>query len=112
MFFLPIPNTHYGYLASQNDIVVNSRLTRDHQTEVLAHELGHLHYGHDLRVRHDSPADEIKADRYAALLLISPTAYALAESLCEHPGAIAKELGVSIRLVELWRDWAKTRAIA
>lgn len=111
MFFLPLPETHYGYLASQADIVVSSRLTRDHQSEVLAHELGHMYYGHDLRTRHDSKADEHRADVYAARLLISPVNYALAEKLFDgHHGAIAQELRVSTKLLKTWQDWTKGKA--
>lgn len=103
MFFLPLPDTHYGYLATARDIVISSRLTESFQREVLAHELGHLHYGHDLRTRHDLPADERRADLYAARLLISHTEYVFAESLHPDPGAIARELGVTKRLVEIWQ---------
>lgn len=113
MFFLPLPETHYGYLASSRDIVISSRITRDHQTEVLAHELGHLHYGHDLRTRHESKADERKADKYAASLLIAPTEYAFAEAM--HEGCvsgIAQELGVSTKLVKVWQSANKNKALA
>lgn len=103
VFSLPLPGTHYGYLATARDIVVSSRLTLDHQRCVLAHELGHLHYGHDLRSRHDVPTDECKADLYAARLLISPNEYALAEALHPSSGAITAELGVFKHLVELWQ---------
>lgn len=112
MYFLPLPETHYGYLATATDVVVNSRLTADHQREVLAHELGHVHYGHDLRTRHDVPADEHKADLYAARVLITPMEYAFAEAICAHPGAIAKELGVSTKLVKTWQAAHKNKALA
>lgn len=113
MFFLPLPETHYGYLASQADIVVSSRLTRDHQSEVLAHELGHMYYGHDLRTRHDSKADEHRADVYAASLLIAPAEYAFAEAM--HEGCvsgIAQELGVSTKLVKVWQSANKNKTLA
>lgn len=48
---------------------------------------------------------ERRADEFAARLLISPIEYRLAESLHDgHIGAIAYELGVTVRLVEVWRD--------
>ena len=75
----------------------------------LAHELAH----HVLR--HDPAAtgwwrarQEREADRWASRLLISPADYAAAEAMHgPHPGAIAHELGVTVRLVEVWKD-AKT----
>jgi Zn-dependent peptidase ImmA (M78 family) len=112
VYFLPIPNTHYGYLATATDIVINSRLTHNHQREVLAHELGHVHYGHDLRLMHDSPADELRADQYAAQLLISPAEYALAEALHDgHGGGIAQELGLSTKMVKTWQDLMKGKML-
>lgn len=113
MYFLPLNNCLYGYTAPSKDIVVNSRLHGDFQREVLAYELGHAHYGHDLRNRHDSLRDEARTDAYAARLLISPTDYVRAEKL--HEGcvqSIATELGVSTKLVKLWRDSVKTHAVA
>lgn len=103
VFFLPLPATHYGYVATAHDVIISSRLTETFQREVLAHELGHVYYGHDLRARHDNPADERKVDMYAARLIISPAEYALAEALHPDPGAIARELGVTKRLVQLWQ---------
>lgn len=109
--FEPLAN-HEGLLLPGQVIVVDCGLPGWRQREVIAHELGHAHYGHAAGAMHEIEELELQADLYAARILISPTEYAFAESLCEHPGAIAKHLGVSRRLVELWRDWAKTRAIA
>lgn len=72
-------------------------------TGVLAHEIGHAWYGHDWRNPHDEGRDERQANLYAARLLLSPIEYAIAEALHHHPGAIAKELGISQYLVELWQ---------
>lgn len=53
----------------------------------LAHELGHAHYG-DPPGHHG--AHEIRADRFAARLLISPTEYATAEAIYgPHPATLA-----------------------
>ena len=103
VYFLPIDDQLDGYLSANGDIVINSRMTETYQREVLAHELGHVHHGHDWRAPHDEPRDERQADLYAARLLISPVEYAAAEQLHSHPGAIAKELGVSQYLIELWQ---------
>lgn len=110
VYFLPLDDEWEGYFADGNAIVVNSRMTENYQREVLAHELGHAYYGHDWRSPHDKDADEIKADLYAARVLISPTEYAQAEALCEHPGAIAKELNISQHLVMVWQKWMKGEA--
>lgn len=86
-------------------VVLNPRRTMLTQRVTLAHEMGHWHHGHDWTIDHDRERDEREADTYAARLLISPAEYALAEHLVgSHPGAIAAELGVTRRLVQLWRD--------
>lgn len=103
MYFVPLPEDWEGYFAEGNVLVINATMTEAYQREVLAHELGHAWYGHDWRNPHDEERDERQADLYAARLLISPTEYALAEELHPHPGAIAKELGVSQHLIELWQ---------
>ena len=87
-------------------IVLDARRPGQTQKVTLAHELGHAYYGHtwscDARVRR---GQEAAADRYAANLLITPAAYAAAERLVGcHAGALARELGVTARLVELWRE--------
>lgn len=97
---------HYsGILAKGGLVVLNPNRSQLTKRVTLAHEMGHWHHGHDWTTRHDRECDEREADLYAAKLLISPTEYALAERLHgPHPGAIATELGVTRRLVELWRD--------
>lgn len=111
VYFLPLHEGMYGYLATGQDVVINSRLPEGFQREVLAHELGHVHYGHDLRTRHDNPRDETRADMYAARLLIEPIEYAKAESLYEgcHP-SIAGELQVSRKILKIWHQWMKGKA--
>ena len=57
----------------------------------LAHELGHAHYG-DPPGHHG--AHEIRADRFAARLLINSTDYATTEAIYgPHPNVLAHELG-------------------
>lgn len=98
-----------GELTSGGFVVLNPRATYAAQRCTLAHEMGHWWHGHDWRGRHDRERDERQADTYAARLLISPLEYALAErTVGEHPGALAKELGVTRRLVELRREQWKT----
>lgn len=94
-----------GELTSGGLILVNSRKPQIVQRCTVAHEVGHFWYGHDWTRDHDRARDEWQADSYAARLLISPVDYALAETLHgPHPGAIAKELEVTRRLVEIWRQ--------
>src|SRR5690625_2043093 len=100
-----------GALTSGGFVVLNPRATYAAQRCTLAHEIGHCWHGHDWRGRHDRERDERQADTYAARLLISPVDYALAERVVgEHTGAMAKELGVTRRLVALSREnWAAAR---
>ncbi|OFN19045.1 hypothetical protein HMPREF2604_05295 [Corynebacterium sp. HMSC055A01] len=66
----------------------------------LAHELGHAHYG-DPPGHHGT--HEIRADRFAARLLVSPTEYATAEAIFgPQPSLIAHELGVTVKVLKTW----------
>lgn len=66
----------------------------------LAHELGHAHYG-DPPGHHG--AHELRADRFAARILVSPTEYATAEALYgPQPSLIAHELGVTVKVLKTW----------
>ena len=81
-------------------IRVNPRLSESAQVVAIAHELGHHHHGHV----GNSPRFEVQANAYAAQLLIDPDDYAAAERLCEgHAGAMARELGVTMAIVDAWR---------
>lgn len=94
-----------GELMSNGLIVVNYRRSVLTQRVTVAHECGHWWHGHDWSMEHDKARDERQADLYAARLLIDAQAYAAAENLFEGcVGSIAKELGVTRRLVELWRE--------
>lgn len=94
-----------GYLYGGGLVVLNHRHHVNAQREALAHEMGHAHHGHDWSREHDVARDERQADQYAARLLITVNDYAAAEVACgAHPGALARELGVTRRLVELRRE--------
>lgn len=72
---------------------------------VLAHELGHAHH-RDVRSGFDSidSRAERRADAFAALLLISPAEYALAEELHGPSVAgLAHALDVTPHLIRVWR---------
>lgn len=92
-------------LHSSGLVFVNPHRALVLQRAAVAHECGHWVHGHDWTRDHDRARDERQADEYAARLLITPAGYAEAERVAgEHVGAIARELGVTARLVELWRD--------
>lgn len=84
-------------------IAINSKRCQLTQRVTIAHELGHYHYGHDWTVAHCRDRDERQADRYAAHLLIDAAEYRQAARLVEDdPRAVARELGVTARLIDLW----------
>lgn len=101
----------HGEIHSSGLVYINPHRTVDRQRVTLAHEMGH--WVHGWLGGHQVERDERQADRYAARLLIAPDAYAAAEALVgEHPGALARELGVTRRLVELRQeDFARDRRI-
>lgn len=94
-----------GELRRSGLVLINHHKSALTQKVALAHEMGHWHHGHDWSAAHDVERDERQADIYAARLLIRPVDYALAERVTgPHPGALARELEVTARMVELWRD--------
>ncbi|XBH21583.1 ImmA/IrrE family metallo-endopeptidase [Jonesiaceae bacterium BS-20] len=101
--FLPLHGKS-GLLLPNRLILINSERRAMTQKVALAHELGHVHYGHDWRYRHDRERDEAQADKYAASLLISPVEYAVAEAMYDSPPAIAHELEVPVKLLLLWQS--------
>lgn len=72
----------------------------------LAHEIGHAAAGDQLTgLEWIDRRAERRADEYAARLLIDPAAYRAAEAMHgPHPGAIARDLGVTVHLIYVWRD--------
>lgn len=106
----PLGRRRGEYRHAHGLIILNNRMSYLLQRSTLAHELGHAHYADvattDPRA-HD--AQERRANRYAARLLITPEAYAAAEALVgPHPGALARELGVARYVVEAWTPPAPT----
>lgn len=67
----------------------------------LAHELGHAHYD-------DPPGHhgmmELRADKFAAKLLINPDDYRIIENeYGPHPSHLAHELGVTVNVLKTWQ---------
>lgn len=90
-----------GYRPATATIRVDPGMSARTTRSIVAHELGHAVLGHEptgdptIRAR-----QELRADEWAARLLITPEAYAEAEALRgAHPASMAFELGVAIDLV-------------
>lgn len=81
-------------------IYLSISLTPYEMRSVLAHELGHAYYGDGC----STSANERRAERFAAALLISPEAYAEAESIDPSPEAIADELRVTADIVVSYQE--------
>lgn len=74
----------------------------------LAHELGHAHYG-DPPGHHG--AHELRADRFAARILVSPAEYAAAETIYgPHPSVLAHELCVTVKVLKTWQSLYERQA--
>lgn len=97
----------YGQLDCQNGIyydelkmIILDYGLGDLQAEfTLAHELGHARFGH----ADSSPANELKADEYAAKLLVDDAEYRRAEMLGDSPAFIAQELHLNLRTIEAYQ---------
>lgn len=78
---------------------------------VLAHELGHAHYGDTPTGNgHYDQRQERRADEYAAQLLITPTEFETAAVWHHgHLPAIADELEVTQHLLKTWQSMAANR---
>lgn len=102
---LPAPWRGF-YDADGGRVVYDIRLTPVARACVLAHELGHVFYGHTSA---QDEAGEALADYYAACLLIDPAEYARAVRVSGSVEAVADELGVEARLLRVWVRRALTR---
>lgn len=79
---------------------------------VLAHELGHAHYGDTPTGNgHFDQRQERRADEYAARLLISPVEFEAAATWHQgHLPAIADELEVTKHLLKTWQSLHERQA--
>lgn len=93
------------YSAIERRIYFNLRCTPSERRSVLAHELGHHHYGHSC----DSPANERQADKFAASLLIDPDDYAELERISHHAEWLAEELSVTVEVIHDYRRYCVRR---
>lgn len=83
-------------------VYLSRRLTDAEARSTLAHELGHVHYGHDCT----TPRTEAQANSYACRLLIDSDAYAKAERIAPHVDHLAEELGVTTEMVRHYQQYA------
>lgn len=104
-FDLPL-DVHGFYEDCEQLIVLNHRCTQAQAVAALAHEVGHGIFGD----RCSTDAIERRADEMGASFVITRDEYAAAESLVgHHPGALARQLGVTRDLVLAWRRWWHAR---
>lgn len=95
------------YLPGEARIYLALGLTPIEQRSVLAHELGHVHYGHGFCSPDGSAAarsEERRADVFAARLLIDPDDYARAEGWITSADELAEDLGVTPDLLCAYRE--------
>lgn len=93
-----IPGGLWGaYDHQQRAIFLLRRLGPIQRYSTLAHELGHAYHGHT----HPAPVWEAEADEYAVRLLIPRRTFEDHARALHSPVAVAHELGVLPRLVEV-----------
>lgn len=98
VIFRPLRTKNAWWLPDRNLIVVKERMRAVHTRCALAHELGHVHYGHE----DDRPKHEVQADRFAADNLIDQLEIQQRLDWIEHPQLLAAELGVTQRLLRTY----------
>ena len=86
---------HGRWFPDHGEILLSDRLTSRDQRLVLAHEIGHVAYGH----RDDRPKHEKQADQYAARNLIDPGELAGLYEWAPDEARLVQELGVTRRLL-------------
>lgn len=93
------------YVPELSRIYFDLSLTLPERRSVIAHELGHAHYGHDC----EASAFERQADMFAAQLLIDPDDYARLERINHDAAWIADELNVAAYVVDDYRRYCLRR---
>ncbi|MGO1769588.1 MAG: ImmA/IrrE family metallo-endopeptidase [Microbacterium sp.] len=94
------------YVPGEARIYLDLRLTPIEQRSVLAHELGHVRFGHGLcrpRSARESARMERQADLFAARLLIDHRGYVAAARVSQDPETLAEALGVTVELLDVYR---------
>lgn len=94
------------WYADEGEIYFDLALTPNEATSVVAHELGHAHYGHACE---DDADAETQADEYAARLLIDPARLAALERDGATLHDMAEDLQVTEELVDVYLTRCLTR---
>ncbi|WP_181440376.1 ImmA/IrrE family metallo-endopeptidase [Curtobacterium sp. MCLR17_042] len=98
-----LPGNMIGcYNPLEERVYADLRLTPFERRSVIAHELGHVYYGHTCDLGMAS-AIERQADAFAASLLIDPIEYARCEMFNADVHAIADDLCVTVDIVKAFR---------
>lgn len=93
------------YVPHLQRIYFDLSLTLSERRTVIAHELGHAHFGHDC----DSPRNERQADAFAATLLVDPEWYAELEQINHDAEWIAEEMMVAPYVIVDYRRYCLSR---
>lgn len=88
------------YAPDEARVYLSRRLTPIEMRSTLAHELAHVHFGHDC----ERPEWERQAWRWAANVLVHPSDYARLEREGLHLDAIADELHVTRSIIDAFRE--------
>ena len=98
------PKGHYTH-QTRTISLRRGLLNREHRC-TLAHELAHAMAGDEpTGIAWADARMERAADERAARWLITEDAYATAEALYgPHPGALARELGVTLHILQVWQS--------
>lgn len=100
-----LPDDMLGaYSPIEERVYLDLGLTPSERRSVLAHELGHVHYGHTCDLGPDSHIER-QADAYAATLLVHPEDYAHLERISADTHFIAEELDVTPNVIDDFRRY-------
>lgn len=108
-----LPQSMLGcWIPDMARVFIEARLTPAEQRFVLAHELGHVHYGHlcDEDVpRALARRQEHQADVYAVRLLIDSEEYARIEAVNSDRHHIADELDLPVEAIQVYEESCLTK---
>lgn len=93
------------YCLATNTVLIDRRITYTRKRCALVHELVHWQHGDDTSDGCAGSRIERRCRRETAMLLINPTAYALAERMYDgEPNQMAAELNVTVQVIEDYRQ--------
>lgn len=106
VFSAQLPGKLEGiYCRETNTVLIDRRITYVRKRCALVHELVHWQHGDDTSDGCAGSRIERRCRRETAMLLINPTAYALAERMYDgEPNQMAAELNVTVQVIEDYRQ--------